>query len=113
MGAAKHEKKRDVKIAAAGCIAQTEAKSLLKKYPQLDFAFGTDVIDNIAEMVYRSYAGDKKFSVTSWDKSSDYSIETKITHGSVQAFVNIIKGCDKFCSYCIVPFTREEKSLVR
>jgi tRNA-2-methylthio-N6-dimethylallyladenosine synthase len=103
--------KKDVIVAAGGCIAQTEGKELVKKYKTLDFAFGTDVIDNIGEMVYRAYAGDKKFSVTSWDRSENYSIETKITHGSPQAFVNIIKGCDKFCSYCIVPFTRgREKS---
>ncbi len=119
LGSAKHQKeadknrevKRDIKIAAGGCIAQTESKELLKKYPQLDFAFGTDVVDNIGEMVYRAYSGDKKFAVTSWDRADNYSIETKITHGSPQAFVNIIKGCDKFCSYCIVPFTRgREKS---
>lgn len=111
LGAAKHEKVRDVKIAAGGCIAQTESKELLKKYPQLDFAFGTDVIDNIGELVYRAYNGEKKFAVTSWDRTDNYSIETKIDHGSPQAFVNIIKGCDKFCSYCIVPFTRgREKS---
>ena len=62
-------------------------------------------------MVYRAYAGEKNFSVTSWDRADNYSIETKITQGTPQAFVNIIKGCDKFCSYCIVPFTRgREKS---
>ena len=115
LGESKHQKnneqKREVKIGAGGCIAQTESKELLKKYPQLDFAFGTDVVDNIGEMVYRAYAGDRKFAVTSWDRSDNYSIETKVTHGSPQAFVNIIKGCDKFCSYCIVPFTRgREKS---
>jgi len=103
--------KKDVVVAAGGCIAQTEGKDLVKKYKQLDFAFGTDVIDNISEMVYRAYAGERKFSVTSWDKSENYSIETKITTGSPMAYVNIIKGCDKFCSYCIVPFTRgREKS---
>lgn len=103
--------KKNVIVAAGGCIAQTEGKDLIKKYAQLDFAFGTDVIDNIGEMVYRAYAGEKKFAVTSWDKSENYSIETKITNGSPMAFVNIIKGCDKFCSYCIVPFTRgREKS---
>lgn len=103
--------KKNVIVAAGGCIAQTEGKDLINKYKQLDFAFGTDVVDNIGEMVYRAYAGDKKFAVTSWDRSENYSIETKITHGSPMAFVNIIKGCDKFCSYCIVPFTRgREKS---
>src|SRR5690606_25359516 len=103
--------KKNVIVAAAGCIAQTEGKELVKINQQLDFAFGTDVVDNIGEMVYRAYAGEKKFSVTSWDRSDNYSIETKITQGTPQAFVNIIKGCDKFCSYCIVPFTRgREKS---
>lgn len=113
VGNTKHHKKtnKEIKIAAAGCIAQTESKELLKKYPQIDFAFGTDVIDNIGELVYRTYAGDKKFAVTSWDRAENYSIETKRTPGTPQAFVNIIKGCDKFCSYCIVPFTRgREKS---
>lgn len=122
MGEAKHLKapahvdpetglKKNVIIAAGGCIAQTEGKELIQKYKQLDFAFGTDVIDNIGEMVYRAYAGEKKFTVTSWDRSDNYSIETKMTQGTPQAFVNIIKGCDKFCSYCIVPFTRgREKS---
>lgn len=103
--------KKNVIVAAGGCIAQTEGKDLVQKYKQLDFAFGTDVIDNIGEMVYRAYAGEKKFTVTAWDRSDNYSIETKLTQGTPQAFVNIIKGCDKFCSYCIVPFTRgREKS---
>lgn len=111
LGETKHLKTKNVVVAAGGCIAQTEGKELVKKYKQLDFAFGTDVIDNIGEMVYRAYAGEKGFSVTTWDRAENYSIETKITHGSPQAFVNIIKGCDKFCSYCIVPFTRgREKS---
>jgi tRNA-2-methylthio-N6-dimethylallyladenosine synthase len=102
----KREKKKDVKIGVGGCVAQTEAKELLKKYEQLDFAFGTDVIDCIGDMVYRAYAGEKKFKVTAWDRSEDFSIDTKITHGTPQAFVNIIKGCNKYCSYCIVPYTR-------
>lgn len=107
----KLKKEKEVKIAISGCIAQTEGKELLKKYPQIDFTFGTDVIDNVAEMVFRSFAGDDRFSINTWDKSSDYSIETKINHGNPQAFMNIMKGCDKFCSYCIVPFTRgREKS---
>lgn len=113
LGETKHNKKnkREVFVGVGGCIAQTEAKDLLKKYKHLDFAFGTDVIDQIGEMVFRLYAGESKFAVNTWDRSSNYSIETKINHGTPQAFVNIIKGCDKFCSYCIVPFTRgREKS---
>ena len=54
------------------------------------------MIDQIPEMVYRTYAGDNKFSINTWDRSNDYSIETRVSHGTPQAYVNIIKGCDKF-----------------
>lgn len=113
LGEIKHlkEKNKSIKVGVGGCVAQTEGKDLVKKYNHLDFAFGTDVIDQIGDMVYRTYAGDSKFTINTWDRSTDYSIETKIVHGTPQAYVNIIKGCDKFCSYCIVPFTRgREKS---
>lgn len=100
------EQNKDVVIGVGGCVAQTEGKDLVKKYPHLDFAYGTDVIDQISDLVYRVYAGENKFSVNSWDRSSNYSIETKIVHGEPRAYVNIIKGCDKYCSYCIVPYTR-------
>jgi len=99
-------KNKNLVVGAGGCVAQTEGKELVKKFRHLDFAFGTDVLDQINDMVYRTYAGDNKFTVNSWDRSNNYSIETKITHGMPQAFVNIIKGCNKCCSYCIVPFTR-------
>ena len=108
---AQDKRHRGAMVGVGGCVAQMEAKQLLKRFPHIDFAFGTDVIDSINDFVYRAYSGDDRFAMTSWDRSNDYSIETKIVHGSPQAFVNIIKGCDKFCSYCIVPFTRgREKS---
>jgi len=113
LGEMRHFKAKKPKliIAVAGCISQVEGKELLSKHNHLDFAFGTDAIDQLPEILHRVLAGDRKIFVNSWDKSEDYSIETKITHGQAQAFVNIIKGCNNFCSYCIVPFTRgREKS---
>ncbi len=96
----------DLKVGVGGCVAQMEARALLAKYRYLDFAFGTDVIDTINEIVYRSYAGEKNFSVTVWDRSQNFSIDTKTRTDSPQAFVNIIKGCNKYCTYCVVPYTR-------
>ncbi len=108
LGNMKHAKARnkDLVVGIGGCVAQVEGKELVKKYKHLDFAFGTDVIDQINDMVYRTYAGDSKFTINSWDRNENFSIETKITQDSPQAFVNIIKGCNKYCSYCIVPYTR-------
>ena len=116
LGEIKHAKKKknSLVVGVGGCVAQTEGKELVKKYEHLDFAFGTDVIDTINDMVYRVYAGDNKFSINSWDRSENFSIETKINHGTPQAFVNIIKGCNKYCSYCIVPYTRgKERSRLK
>ena len=116
LGQIKNTKKinRNLVVGVGGCVAQTEGKELVKKYQHLDFAFGTDVIDSINDMVYRVYAGDSKFVINSWDRSENFSIQTKITHTSPQAFINIIKGCNKYCTYCIVPYTRgKERSRKR
>ncbi len=108
LGEVKHlkESKPSLMVGAAGCVSQIEGQELLKKYQQLDFAMGTDVIDQIGDILFRLYAGERKFFVNSWDKSQNYSIETKISHNDPRAFVNIIKGCNNFCTYCIVPYTR-------
>lgn len=108
LGEIKHakNKKNGLVVGIGGCVAQTEGKELVKKYKHLDFAFGTDVIDTINDMVFRVYAGDSKFTINSWDRSENFSIETKVSTDSPQAFVNIIKGCNKYCTYCIVPYTR-------
>ncbi len=109
LGEMKHlkaKKGEKLVIGAGGCIAQTEGRELVKKFRHLDFAFGTDVIDQINDLVFRTYSGENRFVVNTWDRSSNFTIETKINHGTPQAFVNIIKGCDKYCTYCIVPFTR-------
>jgi tRNA-2-methylthio-N6-dimethylallyladenosine synthase len=109
LGEIKHLKKskgENLVVGVGGCVAQTEGKELVKKFKHLDFAFGPDTIDTISDMVFRTYAGESKFTVNTWDRSSNFSIETKINHGTPQAFVNIIKGCDKYCTYCIVPYTR-------
>lgn len=117
LGEMKHLKKtkgKDLVVGVGGCVAQTEGKELIKKYKHLDFAFGTDVIDTINDMVFRVYAGDSKFHINSWDRSENFSIETKVTPGNPQAFVNIIKGCNKYCTYCIVPYTRgKERSRLK
>ncbi|MBC7690892.1 MAG: tRNA (N6-isopentenyl adenosine(37)-C2)-methylthiotransferase MiaB [Methylotenera sp.] len=98
-------------IGIGGCVGQLEKEQLFKQAPYLDFVFGTDTIDNLPEIVNRVQNGEKHVVFADFDKSMDYSTETKVHGHKAQAFVNIMKGCDKYCSYCIVPFTRgREKS---
>lgn len=112
LGEAGHIKKRkNIVIGIGGCVAQTEGQRLVKKYPHLDFAFGTDAIDQLPDLVYRAYSGETRFFADEWDTGFDFSMETRVNHGTPQAFVNITKGCNNFCTYCIVPYARgREKS---
>ncbi len=98
-------------IGVGGCVGQLEKEKLFKQAPYVDFVFGTDTIDNLPEIVNRVQNGERHVLYADFDKSMDYSTETKVVTAKAQAFVNIMKGCDKFCTYCIVPFTRgREKS---
>lgn len=98
-------------IGIGGCVGQLEKESLFKQAPYLDFVFGTDAIDLLPEILERVEHGERHRVYAEFDKSMDYSTETKISGNKAQAFVNIMKGCDKYCTYCIVPFTRgKEKS---
>ena len=98
-------------IGIGGCVGQLDKESLFKTAPYLDFVFGTDTIDNLPEIIHRVKSGEKHVVYADFDSSMNYSTETKVHGFKAQAFVNIMKGCDKYCTYCIVPFTRgKEKS---
>ena len=98
-------------IALGGCVGQMDKGEVFKRAPYLDFVFGPDAIDQLPEMVHRAESGQRHFVQTTFDKTLSYSTQTKIHGFKAQAYVNIMKGCDKYCTYCIVPFTRgREKS---
>lgn len=105
------KKNPKLKIGFAGCVAQQDRDEVFRGAPHLDFVIGTDSIDQLPEVLYRAEHGEERILQVGFDPSNDYSLETKIQPGKSAAFVNIMKGCDNFCSYCIVPFTRgREKS---
>jgi len=117
VGAIKPLKKAnpDMTLALSGCLAQQEGEALVKKFPYLDMVLGPDAVERVVEAVDYVKTQKKPLVWTEFDQEKKYSIPindepaAKITGPS--AFVNIIKGCDKFCSFCIVPFTRgREKS---
>jgi tRNA-2-methylthio-N6-dimethylallyladenosine synthase len=98
-------------IALGGCVGQLDKGEVFKRAPYLDFVFGPDAIDQLPELVHRAETGNRHFVQVEFDKTLAYSTRTKVQGAKAQAFVNIMKGCDKYCTYCIVPFTRgREKS---
>lgn len=98
-------------IGLGGCVGQLDKGQIFKSAPYLDFVFGPDAIDQLPEIVHRVRGGDKHAVFADFDPTMTYSTKTKISPDKVSAFVNIMKGCDKYCTYCIVPYTRgKEKS---
>lgn len=111
LGTLKSLKTKRQLIGMGGCVGQLDGAKLFERNPHLDFVFGTDKIDQLPEILGEVAAGNKHVVYNEFDKGRDYSTETKIYNHKASAFVNIMKGCDKFCSFCIVPFTRgREKS---
>ncbi len=103
----------DLIFGLAGCLAQQEKEQLFKRIPQLDLIIGPDSIEDIPWAVDQVSSERRPVIWTEFDDKSNYSIpQTKNNKApGPSVFVNIIKGCDKFCSFCVVPFTRgREKS---
>ena len=107
IGRLKHLKsKKDLLIGIGGCMPQEEAvaKSLLAK-KEIDFVFGTHNIYQLPEIIDRVLKGEKVFEV--YSKAGEVIEDIPLKRASnIKAYINIIYGCDKFCTYCIVPFTR-------
>ena len=105
----------DLILGLTGCMGQQDGEKLLKRMPYLDFVLGPDQVEGIGKAVTRVHESEKPFVWTGFDSEKIYTIP-EISGDLPQkigasAFVNIIKGCDKFCTFCIVPFTRgREKS---
>ena len=100
------EKHPKLKIGVAGCVAQQERARLLKKLPLVDFVFSPDSIDDLPSMVQKLESQGEAFHETRLKNKEPYHVQTLIRNPSVTAFVNITKGCDNFCTFCIVPYTR-------
>lgn len=110
LGHLKHLKKEkpDLLLGVCGCMSQEESvvNKILKTYNQVDMIFGTHNIHRLPNILQEAYMS-KEMVIEVWSKEGDV-IENlpKVRRGNIKAWVNIMYGCDKFCTYCIVPYTR-------
>ncbi|MBI3016513.1 MAG: tRNA (N6-isopentenyl adenosine(37)-C2)-methylthiotransferase MiaB, partial [Deltaproteobacteria bacterium] len=106
------EKNKNLIIGIGGCVAQEAGDKLLKRIPHLDLVFGVDQVEQLPDLLGRIQETKSRFAVTAFDTNPKFSLSYLRKEASpVSAYVTIITGCDKFCSFCIVPFTRgREKS---
>ncbi|MDX8362169.1 tRNA (N6-isopentenyl adenosine(37)-C2)-methylthiotransferase MiaB [Cytobacillus sp. IB215316] len=110
LGHLKHLKKNNpnVLLGVCGCMSQEESvvNKILQKHHHVDMIFGTHNIHRLPQIVKEAMLS-KEMVVEVWSKEGDV-IENlpKVRKGDIKAWVNIMYGCDKFCTYCIVPYTR-------
>jgi tRNA-2-methylthio-N6-dimethylallyladenosine synthase len=104
------KKRRDVLIGVAGCVAQVARHGLLENRPYIDFVIGPANYLHLPEVLAK--ASEKPCVRTEWSPEwQEFGAGTAARKSPASTFVPIMEGCDNFCSYCIVPFTRgREKS---
>ena len=96
-------------IAVAGCVAQAEGEEMLRRAPFVDMVLGPQTYHRLPEMVARVHRAGHEGGVL----DTDFPVESKFDHmpaarneSAVSAFLSIQEGCDKFCTFCVVPYTR-------
>lgn len=103
-----YRENKDLIIGVCGCMAQEEGlvETLLTKYPQVRLLFGTHNIQELPSMLYSCMYDGKKIVKIYSKEGEVYENLPVHRFGTFKAWVNIMYGCDKFCTYCIVPYTR-------
>ncbi len=102
------QSKPALKIGIAGCVAQQKAKSIFKRAPYVDFVLGTHKIYALPEIIEKISKGEKICECTETNTTEDeqaVKYDIKRVKG-VNAWIPITEGCNNFCTYCIVPYTR-------
>jgi tRNA-2-methylthio-N6-dimethylallyladenosine synthase len=96
----------DLKIAVAGCIAQQKGKEIFRKYPYVDFIFGPNNIDSLQSWIEDRRENPEHRTQTTDNPEYHKTILPMKRVGRVKAWVSIMYGCNNFCAYCVVPYTR-------
>jgi len=102
------EKKKDLIIGVGGCVAQQEGENLLSRVPHLDLVFGTHNIHKLGQMVEEVRSLRSRPIETAFYRDPFYmeEAEGRPEVEGAKAFVTIMQGCNKVCSFCIVPYVR-------
>ncbi|MFC3071637.1 tRNA (N6-isopentenyl adenosine(37)-C2)-methylthiotransferase MiaB [Shinella pollutisoli] len=101
---------RELTIGVTGCVAQAEGKEILRRAPAVDLVIGPQTYHRLPEALRRAKGGERVVE-------TDYALEDKFEHlpapdrartraRGVTAFLTVQEGCDKFCTFCVVPYTR-------
>lgn len=99
------KKRKNLIIGVIGCVSQLRRSQILEMNPSVDFVIGPDNYKDLSQIILNHLG--EKFISTDWrNEWNEIPSEYTLRESTVSAFVTIMEGCNNFCSYCVVPFTR-------
>jgi len=109
LGRVQHLKARGVKIGVGGCVASQEGAAIIERAPYVDVVFGPQTLHRLPEMLARRDAEKRPQVDISFPEIEKFDHLPPARVEGATAFVSIMEGCSKYCSYCVVPYTRGEE----
>jgi len=109
LGRVKHLKARGVLIGVGGCVASQEGADIIKRAPYVDVVFGPQTLHRLPELLANRIAKKRPQVDISFPEIEKFDHLPPAKMDGPTAFVSIMEGCSKYCSYCVVPYTRGEE----
>ena len=109
LGRVKHLKERGVLIGVGGCVASQEGAAIIERAPYVDVVFGPQTLHRLPEMLARRRSQRRPQVDISFPEIEKFDHLPPARVEGATAFVSIMEGCSKYCSYCVVPYTRGEE----
>jgi len=97
---------KSMKIAVAGCVAQAEGAEIMRRAPVVDMVFGPQSYHKLPEMLAKAARSNGEILETDFAVEEKFDVLEMRKADGVSAFLTIQEGCDKFCTFCVVPYTR-------
>ena len=103
-------KKPNILIAVGGCVASQEGKKLRSRSPQVDIIFGPQTIHRLPKMIKEVYSSQTKTTIdVSFPEIEKFDYLPSSNKQTPSAYLSIMEGCSKYCTFCVVPYTRGEE----
>ena len=109
LGRVKHLKKKGVLIGVGGCVASQEGAAIVERAPYVDLVFGPQTLHRLPQMIQERQRASKAQVDISFPEIEKFDHLPPAKVEGASAFVSIMEGCSKYCSYCVVPYTRGEE----
>jgi len=109
LGRVQHLKKKGVLIGVGGCVASQEGAEIIKRAPYVDVVFGPQTLHRLPEMLQARQRLERPQVDISFPEIEKFDHLPPARVEGVTAFISIMEGCSKYCSYCVVPYTRGEE----